>query len=94
MAEVQIELQARDPARNRLRSWRVEAGQDLFGTWTVHVRYGRIGRPGRLLVRSFPDEAAARAHIRAGLARRASAPRRIGVAYQAVSETGYVTPHV
>ncbi len=26
-------LEARDPERNRWRSYRVEAGQDLFGMW-------------------------------------------------------------
>ncbi len=30
------EIEARDPARNRWRSCRVEAGQDLFGMWVGH----------------------------------------------------------
>jgi len=80
-AELSLSLEARDPARNLHRAWSVEAGRDLFGCWLVETRFGRIGCPGRRLLRSFADEAAARAHIRAGLARRASAPRRIGVAY-------------
>jgi predicted DNA-binding WGR domain protein len=74
-------LHADNPARNIRRAWSVTAAPDLFGIWLVHIRYGRIGAAGRLLARSFPTEAAARAHVRTGLARRASAPRRIGVAY-------------
>jgi predicted DNA-binding WGR domain protein len=76
-----IALQARDPARNIHRAWSISAAPDLFGAWLVHIRYGRIGAEGRLISRSFPTEAATHAHIRRALARRASAPRRIGVAY-------------
>jgi hypothetical protein len=45
MMKIFIELHARDPANNRHRSWRVVAGVDLFGLWTVHVSFGRIGAP-------------------------------------------------
>jgi hypothetical protein len=30
-------LEARDPALGRFRSYRLEAGTDLFGTWLVEV---------------------------------------------------------
>ena len=61
---------------------RLEAGRDLFGAWTTEVQFGRIGRAGRTLQRSFAAEADLRAFVRARLRRRASAPERIGVAYR------------
>ncbi|MCW3476896.1 WGR domain-containing protein [Limobrevibacterium gyesilva] len=88
MAELMIELEARDPARNRFRAWRIEAGRDLFGTWTTQLRFGRIGCQGRVLTRAFDSEAEAQAFIGAGLRRRASAPARIGVPYRCVRATG------
>ena len=36
-------LEARDPASDCFRSYRLEAGPDLFGTWLVDATYGRIG---------------------------------------------------
>jgi hypothetical protein len=47
--EISIELQAKDPEVNRLRSWHVEAGPDLFGVWIAKVRFGRIGTVGTVL---------------------------------------------
>jgi WGR domain-containing protein len=75
-------LEACDPERNRWRSYRVQAGQDLFGTWLVAVTFGRIGSP-RSRTRTYVvhDEAGAQRLARACLRRRASAPRRIGVEY-------------
>lgn len=81
-AEIAIALRAENPARNVRRAWRAEAGRDLFGAWVVQIRFGRIGAEGRTLVRSFADEAAARAHLRLVLARRRGAPGRIGTAYR------------
>jgi hypothetical protein len=40
-------LEARDPSLGRLRSYRLEAGTDLFGAWLVDVVCGRIGARGR-----------------------------------------------
>ena len=85
MAEMRIELRACDPAANRRRAWRLEAGRDLFGAWTTEVQFGRIGCPGRTLRRAFAAEPELRAFVRARLRRRASAPARIGVAYRYVS---------
>ena len=36
-------MEARDPSLGRFRSYRLEAGTDLFGAWLVEVEYGRIG---------------------------------------------------
>lgn len=77
-----IELTAIDAARNIRRRWRVTAYRDLFGTLLVETQWGRIGAGGQRLVRAFADEAAALAHVRALLARRGNAVRRIGVAYR------------
>jgi predicted DNA-binding WGR domain protein len=77
-----IELQARDPERNRWRFYRIEAGRDLFGDWVVRLTYGRIGARGQTKTQVAPDAAAAAKLVRACLRRRQSAPRRIGVAYE------------
>jgi hypothetical protein len=75
-------LEASDPARDCFRSYRLEAGPDLFGTWLVDVVYGRIGTPGRTVRHVADDEAGARKIVRHCLQRRATAPKRIGVPYQ------------
>ena len=85
MAEMRIELQACDPAANRRRAWRLEAGRDLLGAWTTEVQFGRIGCVGRSIRRTFAAETEVRAFVQARLRRRATAPRRIGVAYRCVS---------
>ena len=76
MLDFRITLEARNPARGCLRHYRVEAGTDLFGTWVVEISYGRT--------RSFVvrDEAQACRLTESILKRRATAPRRIGVAYR------------
>lgn len=75
-------LEARDPALGRYRSYRLQAGTDLFGTWMVEVSYGRIGTPGRRLRYIAGDKAEARKLVQRSLRRRATAPRRIGVSYR------------
>ncbi len=75
-------LEACDPARNLRRAYTLEAGRDLFGAWLVAIAYGRIGCPGRRLIYVLATEAEACRVVRARLRRRASAPRRLGVAYE------------
>ena len=84
MSEILIELHARDAANNRHRAWRVVVGPDLFGLWTAHVKFGRIGAAGRTMRHEFNCEAAAIAFVRRGLRRRATAVRRLGVPYRPV----------
>ena len=55
---------------------------DLFGAWLVDVTYGRIGTRGRRIRCVVSDENAARKMVRENLRRRATAEKRIGVAYQ------------
>ena len=79
-------MQAIDRSRNIARAYRIEASLDLFGHTIVELRWGRIGRPGAGLTVSFTSEEAARRFIQRALAKRVSAPRRIGVAYCVASE--------
>ncbi len=81
---VPIELVAVDPARNVRRRWSLIAARDLFGHVLVETSWGRIGRRGRHLARSFTDDAAALRYIRMLLARRRGAERRLGVGYATV----------
>jgi predicted DNA-binding WGR domain protein len=54
---------------------------DLFGAWLVDMSYGRIGTMGRSKIRSFATIEDAQDQVRACLQKRATASRRIGVAY-------------
>jgi hypothetical protein len=75
-------LEARDPSLGRFRSYRLEAGTDLFGAWLVEVTYGRIGTPGRIVRYVVGNEAEARKLVRKTLRRRSTARKRIGVSYR------------
>jgi hypothetical protein len=75
-------LEARDPALGRFRSYRLQAGPDLFGAWLVEVTYGRIGTPGRQVRYVAADAVEARKLVRHSLRRRATAKKRIGVSYR------------
>lgn len=76
-----INLVAIDRTRNIHRRWSLVAARDLFGQVVVQTDWGRIGRRGQHLVKSFADEAAALRYARAVLARRRGAKRRLGVGY-------------
>ncbi|NIJ09408.1 putative DNA-binding WGR domain protein [Sphingomonas vulcanisoli] len=77
-----IRLQASDPARNCHRQYSLVVERDLLGDWLVQLSFGRIGTRGRALSTVAADEEDARRLARAILRRRATAPRRIGVAYR------------
>jgi hypothetical protein len=82
LAAFHARLEARDPARGRFRSYRIDAGIDLLGDWLVEVTYGRIGSKGRHIRHLANGEAEARKIVRHCLQRRSTAPRRIGVGYR------------
>jgi predicted DNA-binding WGR domain protein len=82
MTSLFIRLEARSPAHRCFRAYEVAAGVDLFGAGLVEMSYGRIGTSSRTKTRSFPGAAEARTQVSACLRKRASAPRRIGVAYR------------
>ncbi len=77
-----IRLEARSAAHRCFRAYEFELGTDLFGAWMVEMSYGRIGALGRTKVRSFSTTEEAQAQVRSCLRKRATAPRRIGVAYR------------
>ncbi|MBB3349593.1 WGR domain-containing protein [Sphingomonas sp. BK069] len=79
-----LELVAIDDTLGVRRRWSVVAARDLFGRIVVETSWGRLGGPGRRLQRDFGDERAAARYVRALLARRATATRRLGVGYRAL----------
>lgn len=54
-------LHRQDPTANCFRFWGVEVGPDLFGTWCVTRRWGRIGTGGQSRIASHESQASARA---------------------------------
>lgn len=80
--EFHIRLEAKNPEKGHMRSYRIDAGQDLLGQWNIEVSFGRIGRRGRSVTYSAADDAGAAAIVRNCLHRRTSAPKRIGVPYK------------
>jgi len=82
MTSLRIRLEARSSARRCHRAYEVAVSTDLFGAWLVEMSYGRIGALGRTKARSFLSADDAAAQVKACLRKRASAPRRISVAYR------------
>jgi predicted DNA-binding WGR domain protein len=95
MTSLHIRLEARSLARRCHRAHEVAVSADLFGAWLVEMSYGRIGALGRTKTRSFRSADDAAAQVKTCLRKRASAPRRIGVAYRvrsAVQNGDWCTP--
>jgi predicted DNA-binding WGR domain protein len=78
----QIMLCAIDEDRNIRRGYMIERTRDLFGWHVVSWAWGRLGSRPTRRVSAFASEQAAIAFARQLLARRGSAPKRIGVAYR------------
>ena len=81
-ARPQIMLSAIDEGRNIRRGYMIERTQDLFGWHVVTWAWGRLGSRPTRRVSAFSSEQAAISFARQLLARRASAPKRIGVMYK------------
>ena len=77
-----IDLEAIDEDRNVRRSYSITASPDLFGQIIVELRWGRIGRRGRTMILSFHCPQAAAKFVSRTLKRRATAEKRLGVAYR------------
>lgn len=77
-----IYLEARNPARNVMRAYRITLSEDLFGAFLVETRFGRIGTFGRLQTNSFDTEVLARSFIERCLSRRRGSVRRNGAPYE------------
>jgi predicted DNA-binding WGR domain protein len=82
MSTLQLRLEARSPALRCHRAYEISVGPDLFGIWIAEMTYGRIGTVGRTKTRSFARMEDAVSAVDASLRRRATLPRRLGVAYQ------------
>jgi predicted DNA-binding WGR domain protein len=82
MNTLRLRLEARAPALRCHRAYEITAGRDLFGVWVAEMTYGRIGAVGRTKTRSFTRVEDAAAAVDASLRRRATLPRRLGVAYR------------
>ena len=76
-----LRLEAHNPARNHHRRYEVRLARDLFGKWFVTLGFGRDGKGGQQLSYSDDDREVIREIIRESLARRSSAPKRIGCSY-------------
>src|SRR4051812_7476820 len=75
-------MEAHNDLLNHHRWYTVMVGTDLFGEWTVTMRYGRRGRGGNERHASAATREGAAGLVRQCLARRSSAPRRIGCPYR------------
>lgn len=80
-------LEAHHPERNHHRRYELMVGQDLFGDWTLTVRYGRIGARGQSQQYSSRNLSDLEEIVATKLRRRAAAPRRIGCKYAIVAST-------
>jgi hypothetical protein len=77
-----VSFEAHNIEKNHHRRYNVTVGRDLFGYWTVSIRYGRTGHLGRELRYAGSQAEDLRAIVRDRLRRRLSAPRRIGCSYR------------
>jgi hypothetical protein len=80
-----LAFEAHSLEKNHHRRYQVTIGRDLLDDWTVAIRYGRTGQPGRELRYAAREPDAIRAVIRDRLRRRLSAPTRIGCAYRLIA---------
>jgi hypothetical protein len=77
-----LAFEAHNAEKNHHRRYELKIGRDLFGHWTVCVRYGRTGAlSGHELRYGGLDPEPLRVIIRDRLLRRLSAPKRIGCQY-------------
>lgn len=84
LTDGRLELLAVDHARNIARRYALEVSEDLFGFHVVETAWGRVGGWTTAKRVSFPTLAEADRLVSYHLRRRASAERRIGVAYRPV----------
>ncbi len=81
---LRIQMMAHDPHRNVHRNYELTIGQDLFGDWSLTIRFGRVGTNGTYRVSGSPDPLIIRKLLNAKLQRRNTASKRIGCAYRTV----------
>ena len=69
-----LAFEAHSREANHHRHYAITLGRDLLDHWTVSIRFGRTGQPGRELRYAAAEPDAIRAIIRDRLRRRLSAP--------------------
>lgn len=77
-----LAFEAHSREANHHRHYAITLGRDLLDHWTVSIRFGRTGQPGRELRYAAAEPDAIRAIIRDRLRRRLSAPWCIGCPYR------------
>jgi hypothetical protein len=77
-----IAFEAHNHEKNHHRRYQLTLGRDLLEDWTVAIRYGRTGQPGREIRYSAAEAKEVQAIVRDRLRRRLSAPKRIGCPYR------------
>ena len=85
LVDGRLELVAVDQERNIARRYVIELVEDLFGHHVLETAWGRVGGWTSAKQVSFADRAEADRVVGYHLRRRASAERRIGVAYRPVA---------
>lgn len=65
ITNMQMHLEQHRPDKNRFRFYAVDLERDLFGTWIVIRRWGRIGASERRVTVSFETFEAAQSHVSA-----------------------------
>jgi len=80
----QVSLECHNETRNAHRQYSVAAGTDLFGTWVVTVRNGRVGTDGAIRTYAAGTVEMAGKMVALHLRRRLSAPRRVGASYRVI----------
>jgi hypothetical protein len=77
-----IRLEALSPATRIPRVYQLSVDRDLFGSWIVHVAFGRRGCRGRVMQVVADTEQAVRRVLRRRLSRRTAPPTPRRLAYQ------------
>ena len=82
LSDGRLELIAIDETRNIHRRYAIELSEDLFGYRILETAWGRVGGWTAAKRLSFQTRAEADHIVQYHLRRRATAERRIGVAYR------------
>jgi hypothetical protein len=77
-----IRLEAQSPVSRVARVYQLSVDRDLFGSWMVHIAFGRLGCRGRVLRVIAETDQAVRRILRQRLRRRTAPPKPTGLAYQ------------
>jgi predicted DNA-binding WGR domain protein len=77
-----VAFEAHHAELNHHRRYEITIGRDLFGDWTVSVRFGRAGHQGREQRFGGAETRELKGIVQERLRRRLSASRRIGCGYR------------